>query len=348
MGPLVEGGALLLDRDREFCKAMLPRVSRTFAASIEILPSALCEPVRCGYLLCRIVDTVEDSSAIPHRDRLKLFSAFDEVVARDSTSVSAFSDIFLDLQPDDSSDASLCRESYRVFRVFRSLPAHQRDIMRTPILTMSGGMRDYCQRQYEEGSLVMRDIADLERYCYFVAGTVGELLTGLFLGECPLAGPNLATVRQHEVRFGIGLQLVNIVKDIAEDASRGVSFVPVDLLHAHGINPVDLLDPHHRFVALKVLRILTAVARGHLDAAREYTAAWPPDLALAIRLFLVVPLALAYRTLDLVEEGGSDVLVLGRNPKVPRECVLRILADAPKVAGSNDALVRFLSVHSQF
>jgi len=49
--------------DRAFCQAALPRVSRTFALSIEGLPETLRDAVRAAYLLCRVVDTVEDGLA---------------------------------------------------------------------------------------------------------------------------------------------------------------------------------------------------------------------------------------------------------------------------------------------
>lgn len=327
-----------MDSDREFCKTMLPAVSRTFAASIELLPPVLREPVRCGYLLCRILDTVEDSTSLSYLDQQRLFSAFDDVVRSDTGDVDLFCRIFSEYEVENSHDASLCRSSGSVFKVFRSLPDHQRAALRLPILTMSRGMRQYCQRQHEDGSLQMRNIVDLEQYCYFVAGTVGELLTALFLQECPLERSELATVQKHNVRFGIGLQLVNIVKDISDDAIRGVSFVPLDILRAHGLRPIDVLDPGHRMAAMKVVCALTTVARGHLEAAREYTMVWPTDSGSSIRLFLVVPLALAYRSLELVESGGSDVLVRGRNPKVSRDVVARILKHAPAAAESNEKL----------
>mgnify|MGYP006174187183 CR=1 FL=1 len=85
---------------------------------------------------------------------------------------------------------------------------------------------------------------DLERYCYFVAGTVGKLLTSLFELEVPGLPAHLLTpIRARAVSFGVALQLENIVKDVAEDHVRGDCFLPEELAEAEGISLDDILDP---------------------------------------------------------------------------------------------------------
>src|SRR5512140_312162 len=55
--------------DTAFCIAILPRVSRTFALSIEALPEPLRAAVRTAYLLCRVVDSIEDEASLPAAQR---------------------------------------------------------------------------------------------------------------------------------------------------------------------------------------------------------------------------------------------------------------------------------------
>ena len=50
--------------DLEWCRSMLPRVSRTFAMGIQMLPQPFEPWVTVGYLLCRVVDTVEDTESM--------------------------------------------------------------------------------------------------------------------------------------------------------------------------------------------------------------------------------------------------------------------------------------------
>ena len=322
--------------DSKFCEAALPAVSRTFALSIEALPVDLRDAVRTAYLLCRIVDTVEDEAKLPWAHRLALFDEFDSLIQDDTRAVEAFEQMSTSLHDHDQS-AELCRRAGCVFRVYRGLSPRQRAAIRPHVLEMANGMREYARRADTEGGLQLRDIPDLERYCYFVAGTVGKLLTDLFLEHCPLEdeGP----VRTNAVGFGLGLQLTNIVKDVAVDFERDDCFLPARLAEAHGISLRQLLQPEHREAGLSVVRAVCSRARHHLAAARDYTLAWPADRGAQVRLFCSVPLALAIATLAHVEEG-SETLVLGKVPKISRAATQHLFSRALSAVESDAALAQ--------
>src|ERR1700738_1531489 len=74
---LTTGDPAPADADRA-SRLILPRVSRTFALGIKILPPKLETPVRIGYLLCRIADTIEDDLALAPERQVELL---DELVA---------------------------------------------------------------------------------------------------------------------------------------------------------------------------------------------------------------------------------------------------------------------------
>jgi hypothetical protein len=71
---------------------------------------------------------------------------------------------------------------------------------------------------------------------------------------------------------------------------------------------------------------------------------WPTVAGREVRMFCTVPLALALATLHEVENGG-DTLVPGRTPKVSRECVQQVFADAQRAVGDNDMLRWMLSYY---
>ena len=73
--------------------------------------------------------------------------------------------------------------------------------------------------------------AELLRYCYRVAGTVGLLMCSLFDVDEPRA-------RAFAVDLGIGMQLTNICRDVLEDAERGRVYVP----HESSGGPLDAAD----------------------------------------------------------------------------------------------------------
>ena len=247
----------LLMTDREFCERSLPKVSRTFALSISLLTDGLQQSVCASYLLCRVLDSIEDDPDLEFTDRLELYGEFDQLIADDARSPEAFENACARLVVgENTAEQELCERASAPLRLFRALDAQRRAAIRPHILEMSAGMRQYSVRATPTGTLRIEDIPDLERYCYFVAGTVGKLLTGLFEIEVPeLGAEERDLIRRHATRFGIGLQLVNILKDVAEDLERGVCFLPQNLAADKGIELEDILEPRHRDAGLDVLRV---------------------------------------------------------------------------------------------
>ena len=332
-------------RDTEFCSTILPRVSRTFALSIEALPEPLRAAVRSAYLLCRVVDSIEDEPTLTSSHRNELFDIFDRLLEDGSDAAELERACARASVGSTGPDGELCRASGSVFRAFRALPALQRAAIRPHVLEMSGGMRSYCARA---SRLRLADLPDLERYCYFVAGTVGNLLTALF--EDTVAGLSeelRRALRERAVSFGIGLQMVNVVKDVAADfGERGVCYLPLDLAGKHGLKIDRLLDPGMRSAGVEVICAVCARAREHLRRAEEYVELWPTEgsggqAGRSVRLFCVVPLALALATLRVVEQG-DETLRAETEPKVSRTTVARVLAGATGAAASNRALAALL------
>lgn len=332
------------DPDRDFCVALLPEVSRTFALSIEMLPDALRDAVRVSYLLCRVVDTIEDEPGLRPTERVALFDAFDAVTREDALDPGAFAAACRALRLGATEpEGRLCAGADALFRAYRALPAAQREAVRPHVLEMSHGMRLTCARADGAGGVLrLDDVPDLERYCYYVAGTVGELLTRLFEQAVPgLSEHARQRARAKAVSFGIGLQIVNIVKDVAQDAGRGVCYLPRAVAFEHGLDLSRVLEPASREAGLAVVRELCGVARAHLARAREYVSCWPAegDGSLGVRLFCAVPLALALATLREVEEG-DDTLRAGAKPKVSRATVAAIVEDACISTASDVELAR--------
>ncbi len=347
-GSLADGGAAVASAaDKSFCENALPGVSRTFALSIQALPAELREAICVAYLLCRVVDTVEDDRRLPPSARGSLFDAFDQALANAFAGDGSLGTVFEELAKSEGLGVSdhertLCTQAGAVFRTFSSLPDVQRRAIEPRVAEMSRGMRAYSERADQENGLRLRNVEDLEKYCYYVAGTVGELLTDLFRISFPVDPATQRELEARSVSFGLGLQLVNILKDVAEDALRGDCFLPVKEAAEHGVSLETLLTPQDRPKGLALLRTLSARARQHLDRAEEYTLLWPGGSAGEVRMFCAVPLALALATLREVELG-DDALQPGRAPTVTRALVMKVFEDAlaatrPEVAGSEKAL----------
>ena len=156
---------------------------------------------------------------------------------------------------DGSADFDLCANSDAVFRCFREFDADRRAAIRPAVMEMSRGMREYSLHADAHGKLRLQSLQELERYCHYVAGTVGKLLTSLFELQVPGLPEHVrAQLRARAISFGLALQFVNIVKDVAEDFPRGDCFLPAELAAEHNISLDDILDPEQREAALGVVR----------------------------------------------------------------------------------------------
>jgi len=327
--------------DREFCRGILPRVSRTFALGIRLLPSGLEEAVRTSYLLCRIADTIEDSAELPaaRKDALlaELRRCLDDVAADAGPLTAAF-------PAPRTDEETLVRECERVLRVFRGLSAQERDAVRPWVQEMAQGMAEFAQRRgTRDGLAALASVAELDRYCYYVAGTVGHLLTGLFrIHHRRMTAARTARLESLATSFGLGLQLTNIIKDVADDRRRGWSFVPRDLCELAGVRPDDLQDPSHGAEARQVMATLIAKARRHLHDALLYCMTLPAA-AYRIRIFCLTSLYFAVRTLHLAERDPR-LLDPGHKVKITRAEVYRTVVATHFIAPF-DPLVRGYFLH---
>jgi len=125
------------------------------------------------------------------------------------------------------------------------------------------------------------------------------------------------------VRFGKGLQLTNVVKDIAHDLQRGRCYVPEPMLAEVGLKPRDLLDQRnvHRFRPVLIGLVRSAVE--HLDQGWLYTMAIP-RYETRLRLSCMWPILSAGESLKLVL--SSPVLLDSSvKVKIPRSKVYQIM-----------------------
>ncbi len=320
--------------DREFCESALPRVSRTFAVSIRLLPPPLEHPTLIAYLLCRIADTIEDAPRLsPSEKRLLLRDwrgALDDGAPAPESLRAAF-------QAPATDEERLVHGCEHVLREFGALAVRQRTAIRPWVQEMCDGMAEFAGREPavpEPGLAALGTVSDLDRYTYYVAGTVGHLLTELFGLHALAARPSrLERLKALATSFGRGLQLTNIIKDVTDDRRRGWSFVPRQLCEVCGLRPEDLQDGRHRDGARRVMLSLIAKAKGHLSDALAYTTTLPRR-QYGIRLFCLSALYFAVRTLRLAETDPR-LLDPGHKVKISRAAVYRTLLAARVVAPSN-------------
>lgn len=321
-----------------FARGVLPDVSRTFAISIRFLPGTLGRAVMTAYLLCRIADTIEDDGSTAPAGRGALLEAFLRTLD-DPDAADAFPALAAGLQGDAAHLALVARTDL-VLVLFRTLPPRTRERVAHWVREMGHGMAQFV-RTYPAG-IRIQTLAEYKEYCYYVAGTVGCLLTELWHEHAKAIGQREFERLWARCRtFGEALQTVNILKDIAWDAQHENSiYIPARELAAQGSGHETLLSPAHLEQNHRAVAHFIELARTDLDDALEYILLIPRR-AFRIRAFCVLPLLFAYATLrDLA--GTRAMLTAGGSVKISRREVRSLMVFGLLSLLSNAALKRLV------
>lgn len=327
--------------DRDYCRKVLPSVSRTFALGIELLREPLRDEIGVAYLICRILDTIEDTTSLPagaRADMLHNWAGTFMDVHNWPMLAADVERMFADRAALSGVDHELCRNTTTVLRAFHGFRAGAREAQHRSIVEMAHGMAETVLRELRGEGLKLQDEEDLKRYCYYVAGTVGKLLCNEWALDRPktITPQVKAELEKRAVNFGLGLQVTNIIKGVTDDIERGVTYVPNKLFERAGIDLQTLLnnpaDPRGR----QVVAGLAEMTLLWLDEALEYTLTIPASER-DIRMFCALPLVFAVRTLGLAMRT-TDVFS-ERVLKISREEVA-LLHRELEAAVSGDAELR--------
>jgi farnesyl-diphosphate farnesyltransferase len=199
--------------------ALLKGTSRTFAAAIPLLDGSLRDEVALAYLLFRVADTLEDASSWSKQERADALAAFESTLRGSDGKAPPMPPGF------DDAHAELFAEVPQIFERLATFAPERANAIRKHTARTAEGMRAFVLASGDEG-LELRSIEELERYCYVVAGIVGELLTDLFALESDSVARGRAELDHDAAAFGEALQLVNILKDETADAREGRRFLP--------------------------------------------------------------------------------------------------------------------------
>ena len=321
-----------------FCKRSLSKVSRTFALNIKILEGDLHKSVLLCYLLCRIIDTIEDCPNKNAEWKIKLlndFSHYLEVHDDENLGLWISQALKGEAKP---AERELLEQTFCVLRGYWSLPEDLRTNNKIWVTEMSDGMGQYILKFSSTKNIVLKDRSELEDYCYYVAGTVGRFLTASFKDYYKFSSGVFDTLDKNAVSFGVGLQLTNIAKDVIEDRLRGWTYLPLSYLEKYSLSLVDFieLNPHHHPLIEKAYLDLLDDALIHLKQALEYTLDIPVQL-LRPRIFCLWPLWMALETLIVLKDQHRN-LMLGKKVKITRKKVKEIMAKTTLMAPFNELL----------
>ena len=292
----------------DFCLQMLPKVSRTFAPTIRMLPKNLYLPVTVAYLLCRIADTVEDDASLSKIEKQEYLLVFANIFLQNEPDLRKKFDKGVHKIPDHNTDILLMKNLFRVLAVFDSFSPEVQKMIGTWVVEMTLGMKKFAQEKDRRKFHFLKSMKDLDEYTYYVAGTVGHLLTSLFAHFSNKITPVVVQrLEKFSESFGKGLQMVNIIRDINTDLKRGQSYIPDDILRKYRLTRKSIYEQQNSAQAEQMFNELIQMAIEHLDNALVYIVNIPKEEA-RIRLFCLLPFFWAMQTLRLIQQNTLALL----------------------------------------
>lgn len=317
------------EQQRDLLTDVLKAVSRSFYLTLRALPGKIRSPIGTAYLLARAADTIADTKVVPRDRRLAMLLQLRRQLETGIVPAE-IADIQRALTPHQSLPAErvLLEKLQLCFAMYGEFDAPDRQRIADVVITLTRGMEFDLTRFPGESAdqLAALDTPEeLDRYTYLVAGCVGPFWTRMCAAHLKeLDGWKDGSMEETSIRFGKGLQLCNVLRDIPKDLQIGRCYLPAQELAGAGLKPADLLEPGNAAKLRPLYERYIDRALSQLDAAWRYTLAVPATLP-RLRLACAWPILIGLKTLAKLR-GNVDILQPDRRIKISRAGVYGLMA----------------------
>ncbi|OQR94524.1 hypothetical protein THRCLA_08162 [Thraustotheca clavata] len=307
-----------MDQDSTWCFKMVKKVSRSFAMVIISLPEELRLSICVFYLALRALDTVEDDmKRIDSKTKIKMLQNF----------YLQLSDVNLSIKGiGEGDEATVLEEIAHMNKALATLPNSHQEIIIDITRKMGVGMAEFVEVDMGQGTV---KTADYDKYCYYVAGLVGEGLSRLFSAsglESPSVGENI----ELSISMGRFLQKVNIIRDYLEDFVEGRTFWPQEIWKKHMNNLGDMRDPSKEVASLNCLNEMVFDALRHVPDCMEYLSSIQNP---GVLFFCAMPQVMAVATLAKLYNNPKVFTGVVKIRKGTAAFLMEHATSMPKVRG---------------
>ena len=336
------------EQQRYLLEDLLRDVSRSFYLTLRVLPKEIRPQVSLAYLLARASDTIADTKAVPKQERIGILKQMRDSIHNPSVEATFLSRALLESESRQEcrshGEATLLRCLPDCLASLASFSDSDRMLMCQLLDTIIGGQifdLEQFPGESEHELVALASDEELDRYTYMVAGCVGEFwtktcVTHLKELECwkvsssAGATADKRVMEELGVRFGKGLQLVNVLRDIPKDLRIGRCYLPVK-------DPRALLAPaNYDSIRPEYTKWLDRAVE-HLEAGWQYTMEIPPKLW-RLRLACIWPIWIGLKTIARLRTGNP--LDPTHRIKVSRGEVYSVMARSFLVVRNDAALNR--------
>jgi farnesyl-diphosphate farnesyltransferase len=326
-----------------YLEDQMKKVSRSFALVVSHLEQPLREFLSAAYLICRVVDNIEDTTE-PFEWQRQRFDDFFALLDAPARAVEILARWGAERWPgltDDERRLMGPEHGTTLWQNFNALPDRVRQVIVRWARDMAQGMSEIedpgraplLVRRGQVQMLAAKQ--DYDRYCYYVAGTVGHLATEMAVDFYSLDGQQAGQLFDTCEACGRGLQKTNIVKDFQKDLARGVSYLPDEWLGQVDYQPLSLAGAPAAWKRLVIGDVLA-----DLREATRYVLALPYEV-LGYRIASLLCLLPAYQTLLRAGEQARNLFTAAHNIKISRLTMMSCIRDARSLVNDNQAILAY-------
>ncbi len=305
-------------------KELLKATSRSFYLTLRVLPGRVRPQIGLAYLLARTTDTIADTEIIPLGRRLDALHELRDRILGKSTARLNFGE-FAKQQTLPAEQELLEKVEDSLALLHKLSPADLQRV-RGVLDIITGGQQLDLERFADASAgniIALKSAVELDDYTYRVAGCVGEFWTQVCRAHLfPRAELEYAQLFSDSIRFGKGLQLVNILRDLSADLRRGRCYLPSLELEPLGLWPTVLFSPVNESRFRPLYQRYLDLAKNHLQAGWKYTNSLPRG-QMRIRLACAWPILIGVRTIERLR--AAELPELRQGIKVSRGEVRGIL-----------------------
>jgi farnesyl-diphosphate farnesyltransferase len=328
---------------RTYLTVTMDRVSRSFALVVPWLEDPLQDHMATAYLLCRVLDNIEDCSE-PVAWRRERLAEFVELLADPGLAPHRIAEWSAAPWPglsDDERALMTLEGGLPLWLIFATFPPRTRSIFRNWIPMMARGMEAVFDPA-PSGAVVLRQqvrmlatAEDYNDYCYSVAGTVGGMGTELVVDHYGLSPRRARLLLRGSEACGRALQKTNVLKDFVEDLRRRVCFLPDEWLREIDHRPLGLAGAPLEWVSRLLGDILV-----ELRESTRYVLEVPREAA-GYRIACLMCLLPAYETILSAVRSQAALFTPAHDIKISRSAIARCIHRAVAFAADDDAIGGF-------
>jgi len=284
--------------NHELLTDLLEGVSRSFYLTLRVLPKSIRSQIGLAYLLARTTDTVADTEIVGIEQRLKMLQALRERILGTSSAPLDFGQ--LAQQQGLPAERVLLEKCEDALALLQAQSEVDKKFIREVLDVITSGQELDLKRfgNPTPGKLIaLQSDAELDDYTFRVAGCVGQFWTRICLAhQFSTSETAKPSFEELGVRFGKGLQLFNILRDMPADLAKGRCYIPSERLAETCLSPSDLLRPETEPKFRPLYNKYLDLAESHLAAGWEYTNLIPFG-QMRVRLACAWPILIALRSI---------------------------------------------------